>query len=97
MLHKVASIAELRGSGGFVPPEPSHRVAPAVPADTGESGVVDVKVYVDESGSVSRAQLLTAGSGFAEASLDAARRWRFSPAQKHEKPVASEVLLHFRY
>jgi len=95
--HRISSLAELHSSDGFVPPEPSHQVAPPVPADGSQAGMADVKVHIDESGSVSRAELLTADSAFAEASLNAARRWRFSPALKHEKPVDSEMLLHFRY
>jgi outer membrane biosynthesis protein TonB len=58
---------------------------------------VDVKVFIDESGNVSRAQVLTKGSELASVSLSAARQWQFTPARKHDKPVASEMVLHFRF
>lgn len=79
---------------GFVPPSPIRKVAPAGSAGAGD---VDVKVFIDESGSVARAQVLTKGSDQAAASLDAAREWQFTPARKHDKPVPSEMLLHFRF
>ena len=58
---------------------------------------MDVKVYIDESGNVSRAQLLTKKNELAGASLGAARQWQFTPARRHDKPVASEMVLHFRF
>jgi len=57
---------------------------------------VDVKVFIDESGNVTRAQALTKGGDLASAALSAARQWQFTPARKRGKPVASEMLLHFR-
>jgi outer membrane biosynthesis protein TonB len=66
------------------------------PAAAG-AGVVDVKVFIDEWGSVSRAQVPTKGSDLATVALNAARQWQFTPARKHDKPVASEMVLHFRF
>jgi len=80
---------------GFVPPAPDHKVSPTMPS--GSEGSVDVKVYIDESGNVSRAQLLTKKNELAGVSLGAARQWHFTPARKHDKPVASEMVLHFRF
>jgi TonB family protein len=68
------------------------------PANAGvDARPVDVKVFIDESGKVSRAQVLTKGSDFAGAALSAARQWQFTPARKHDKAVASEMVLHFRF
>jgi TonB family protein len=84
-------------SAAFVPPSPIRKVVPVKPADAGaEARPVDVKVFIDESGNVSRAQVLTKGSDLAGAALNAARQWQFTPARKHDKPVASEMVLHFR-
>jgi TonB family protein len=58
---------------------------------------VDVKVFIDDSGSVTRAQVLTKGSGLADEAAAAARQWQFTPARKHDKPAASEMILHFRF
>jgi hypothetical protein len=78
----------------FVPASPTRQVAPAT---AGGVGAVDVKVFIDESGSVTRAQVLTKGSDMATRSVDAARQWRFTPARKHDKPVSSEMVLHFQF
>jgi outer membrane biosynthesis protein TonB len=91
-LHKIEGEAE---SGSFVPPAPMRKVAPVKLAD-GDARPVDVKVFIDESGNVSRAQLLTKGGDPSGAALNAARQWQFTPARKHDKPVASEMVLHFR-
>ena len=81
-----------------VPASPIKKVAPMKPADAGaDARPVDVKVFIDSSGNVTRAQLLTKGSDLAAAALNAARQWQFTPARKHDKPVASEMVLHFQF
>jgi hypothetical protein len=98
VFHKISTLGEGEAADSFVPPAPVHRVSPAIPSGLGQAeGSVDVKVYIDESGSVSRAQLLTKKNELAGLSLGAARQWRFTPARKHDKPVASEMVLHFRF
>ncbi len=95
-LHKIEGTGDAE-SAAFVPPSPIRKIAPVKPADAGaEARPVDVKVFIDESGNVSRAQVLTKGSDLSGAALNAARQWQFSPARKHDKPVASEMVLHFR-
>jgi len=95
-LHKIEGTGDAE-SAAFVPPSPIRKVAPVKPADAGaEARPLDVKVFIDESGNVWRAQVVTKGSYLAEAALNAARQWQFTPARKHDKPVASEMLLHFR-
>src|ERR1700691_1419483 len=85
-------------SGAFVAPSPTRKVVPARPTDD-DAGArpVDVKVFIDESGNVSRAQVLTKGADLSAAALSAARQWQFTPARKHDKPVPSEMVLHFRF
>src|ERR1035438_8390793 len=94
-LHKIGGTGDGEAAA-FVPPSPIRKVAPVKPADAGEVRPVDVKVFIDESGNVSRAQVLTKGSYLADAALNAARQCQFTPARKHDKPVASEMVLHFR-
>jgi len=96
VLHKISNLGEGEAADGFVAPVPVHKVSPAIAHGQAE-GSVDVKVFIDESGNVSRAQLLTKKTEFATPSLNAARQWRFTPARKHDKAVASEMILHFRY
>jgi TonB family protein len=68
------------------------------PADASAAArPVDVKVFIDASGNVSRAQVLTKGGDLADVALTAARQWQFTPARKHDKPVASEIVLHFHF
>jgi TonB family protein len=82
----------------FVPPSPIRKVAPVKSAEAGASvRPVDVKVLIDESGNVTRVQVLTkSGGDLAIPALNAARQWQFTPARKHDKPVPSEMILHFR-
>jgi len=90
-LHKIEGTSD-------VPASPIKKVAPVKPADAGaDARPVDVKVFIDESGNVIRAQLLTKGSDLAGTALSAARQWQFTPARKHDKPVPSEMVLHFRW
>jgi TonB family protein len=96
-LHKIEGSGATE-PGAFVPPTPIHKVAPIKSARNGtEAGPVDVRVFIDEAGNVSRAQVLTKGSDLAAASLSAARQWQFTPARKHDKPVSSEMVLHFHF
>jgi len=98
VLHKIPALGDGDAADALVPPTPVRKVSPAIPRG-GAAGQrsVDVKVYIDESGGVWRAQLLTKRTGLADASLSAARQWRFTPARKRDKPVSSEMVLHFRF
>jgi hypothetical protein len=91
------ALHKIEGADGeaaaFVPPSPVRKVAPVKAAD---ARPVDVKVFIDESGNVTRAQVLTKGGDLAMPALNAARQWQFTPARKHDKAVASEMILHFR-
>jgi outer membrane biosynthesis protein TonB len=85
-------------SGEFVPASPIRKIAPLKPTEAGVSArPVDIKVFIDDSGNVTRAQALTKGSDLASAALSAAQQWQFKPARKHDKPVASEMVLHFSF
>jgi outer membrane biosynthesis protein TonB len=97
-LHRISTLGDGEAADGFVPPAPVHKVSPALPPGLAPpDGPVDVKVFIDASGNVSRAQLLTKKSDLAGAALGAAHQWRFTPARKHDKAVASEIVLHFRF
>jgi protein TonB len=56
-------------------------------------------VKVDSNGAVSNARLESAGPSryFANAALQAARRWRFKPAQVNGEDVPSEWILRFEF
>ena len=62
---------------------------------------VQVKVQVDESGRVVKLDLVEltgpASNALVNATRQAAMLWRFVPAVRESQPVASEVVLMFRY
>jgi eukaryotic-like serine/threonine-protein kinase len=60
---------------------------------------VGIQVSVDPSGAVSGASIASQGPSkfFANLALQAARSWRFTPAQQNGQSVASVWLLHFEF
>ncbi len=60
---------------------------------------VSVKVHVDQAGSVSGAELDSAGPSpfFADLALEAAKKWAFTPPEVNGKSVASEWRLRFEF
>ena len=60
---------------------------------------VDVKVWIDKSGQVTKAELLSDSSDSAVADLaaNAALKWTFEPARLSDRPVSSEMVMHFRF
>ncbi|HEY7680860.1 MAG TPA: TonB family protein [Terriglobia bacterium] len=86
-----------------VPGEVMDQVLPTVPRSASNTirGTirVDVRVGVDPSGDVSAATLELAGPSryFANLALQAARRWKFRPAQLDGRSVSSEWLLRFSF
>lgn len=90
-------------SGGTSPATVAKRAMPDVPRAAsstihGKVSVV-VRAMVDETGSVSNAELASRGpSGyFARLALESARNWKFKPAQQNGKPVASTWTLHYEF
>ncbi len=85
-------------AGGFKDAVPVRKVSPVRPASvSAEAKAVDVKVSIDDAGHVNRAQLVSKNSELGAVALAAARQWQFTPARKHDRPVASEMVLHFRF
>jgi protein TonB len=82
-------------------PVPVKSVAPAYPADMkreGQSGMVTVKVIVDENGDVvSREVAKSTRSEFETAALEAVGQWKFKPAKKagHAVKVAITIPIKF--
>lgn len=89
----------------YVGPAPLKQVQPTVPQSVRgmlKSEVeLSVRVYIDQEGKVTRAELVGQRgplSGFVtEAALNAARRWRFRPAWNSGRYVSSDMLLNFRF
>jgi TonB family protein len=99
-----ASTQETKTSrGATVKGAIAERVLPRVPPSArqtiqGKIKVI-VRVQVDPSGGVSSARLDSPGPSkyFANLALQAARRWRFKPAQVDGHAIASVWILRFRF
>jgi hypothetical protein len=89
----------------YSPPQPMHEVQPTVPAGTGAEVTslveVEVRVHIDDKGAVVKAEALPGktrvSSLLVSAARSAALRWRFEPAWRGSRPVASELILKFQY
>jgi TonB family protein len=77
------------------------RVVPDVPASASRTihGTVNVRVRVNVSptGEVTDTGFDSAGPSkyFSRISMEAARKWKFTPAQVNGRPIASVWMLHF--
>ena len=89
--------------GVSVPGDVAHQVIPDVPPSALHTihGTVrvSVRVRVDESGSVSDAAFDSPGPSryFARLSMDAAKKWTFTPSNQNGEPAPGEWVLHFAY
>jgi TonB family protein len=90
-------------TSGRVPGSVVEQVLPAV-AKSAQATIqghikVGVRVAVDGSGSVTGTKLVTPGPSkyFARLSTEAARRWKFKPAEADGQGVASEWVLRFEF
>lgn len=76
------------------PPRVLHGVRPEYPRDAFDKrieGTVLIEALVDTKGVVAECRVLQSVPGLDEAALAAARQWRFQPAVKHGKPVATII------
>lgn len=97
LLASAAEAATTSAKHAATPAKPLAMPPPAYPRDAldeGASGKLSLLVSVDAAGAVSDVQLLGRGTGNAaldQAAIAAARQWRFVPAQKQGRPVASRL------
>ena len=90
-------------SPDFVPAEIIEQVLPEVPPKARQTiqgrVKVSVRVHIDPSGSVTIAELDSAGPSkyFAQLALEAARRWKFAPAKATDSEVADAWVLQFEF
>jgi hypothetical protein len=89
----------------FVGPKAVHKAIPDVPIELSrglkEKEPVDVRVYVDERGTVKYAELLSDAIGLnrdlASLAVFNARRWEFTPARLEGQTVPGQVILRYRF
>jgi protein TonB len=90
-------IPGVRSKKDYVPPKVVRQVQPRVttPQDTS----VAVRVSIDPKGIVRDADLLTKGvdGHLGRSAVEAAKRWRFEPARADDRPVASNMVLRFKF
>jgi hypothetical protein len=82
-----------------------REVQPSVPANASAEVTslveVEIRVHIDDKGAVVSAEPLPGkkpvSSSLVGAARSAALRWRFEPAWRSNRPVASELILKFQY
>ena len=93
------AVATTAGAKTTIPdrdPEPIERIKPAYPPDAlsrGDKGYVTVRVEIDARGLPTHVGLSRSSGHDAldQSALDAVREWRFHPAIRLGKPVASRI------
>lgn len=101
---KVPLLRRLHRTAEFLPPKPVRESTPVVPAELRRAVKevpLDVHAFIDESGKVTYAEILSSFSeadrGLASVAVFDARRWQFRPAQLGRDTVPSEMILHYRF
>lgn len=105
VLQKIPGLRRIRQSpqaeDGYVPPKLARRITFVLPPESRavlSNGTMDVKATVNESGDVTRVELLSPrDEELVRLASYAANSWRFVPARLNDKTVASEVILHFSF
>jgi CheY-like chemotaxis protein len=98
-------LRRLRPQSEFEPPMPLHQSTPMVGDDLRRhlrSEVpLDVRVYVNKSGKVDYAELLSditdANRDLATVAVFDARHWEFTPARSGKRIVPGRAILHYRF
>ena len=105
VMGKIPLLRRLRRGPDFVPPMPVQETTPTVPEKlrrTLRTEVpVDVRVYINKSGKVDFAELLSditvANHDFASLAVFDARHWEFEPARSGGRIVPGQALLRYRF
>jgi len=88
------------GTATFEPP-PAREISLVLPPEAGAAlarGTMDLKASVDESGRVTRVELLSPkDEELVRLASYAAGAWPFLPARINDKAVPGEVILHFTF
>jgi TonB family protein len=90
---KADEAPELQTAEGFtVPPRLTKQVKPKYPQaalDQKIEGEVVVEFLIDTKGRVARTRVVQSVPGLDEAAVECVRKWRFKPALKNGKPIAT--------
>ena len=95
---------ETSSTAVYHPPVPLREVAPTYPFELRslslKSAIVAVRVTIDKTGKVQKAEPLPEGNVhqlFIMEAIHAAQLWKFQPARRGEEPVPSQSLLRFTF
>jgi Ca-activated chloride channel homolog len=91
---------KLTVSGDVLQGKATRKVQPAYPPIAKSArgqGAVQIQVTISESGEVMNAQALSGHPMLREAALQAAKQWRFKPAELSGVPVKTQGLLTFNF
>lgn len=105
MLGKVPGVRRIHQSpadtDGYVAPRPAREINLVLPPEARAvltRGTMDLKATVNESGHVTRVQLLSPkDEELVRLAAYAAGSWPFVPAKVNDEAVPSEVILHFTF
>lgn len=106
LIHDVPGLRRLdpssAGGKGFVPARPLRDIQISLPPNSSPALMgkmqMDLKATVDPSGRVTRVELLwPKDEDLATLAAYGASEWEFAPAKLNDRPVASELILHFRF
>jgi TonB family protein len=89
-----------RYKGVTAPPElpwPRSVVVPPYPANAVGSGKVILEAEVSSSGSVTSARVVTQATAFDSASVSSLQQWKFKPASRGNRDVASRAFFIFSF
>jgi hypothetical protein len=102
---KIPLLRKRRRTPEFLPPTPVRETTPTVPTELRRNlkseVALDVRAYIDESGKVIYAEMLSnvteSDRSLASMAVFNARRWEFRPAQLGGHIVPAQVILHYRF
>ena len=105
LLHHVPGLRRIdqraATESGFIAAKPAREITLVLPPEaraTLPDGRMDLKAIVDESGKVTRVELLSPKvEELVRLASYAANDWPFTPARLNDKTVPSEVILHFNF
>jgi TonB family protein len=92
-----------RDKDGFVPARPLRRAQLHVPPELGRyidrDIPVDLRIRITPSGAVAESELVSPDENpaFSRLAMRAATHWNFEPARVRDRPVPSDMLVHFRF
>ena len=109
--HRAESLARRSPTGApakharYTPPALTHRepldLPPELRRRIGRTTTINIKLYLDQTGKVQFAELLSDGTGrdrdLASMAVFTSRHYQFLPARLGDEPVPAEVLLHYRF